>query len=115
MLLAFFAIWNLFHLGAEIEFMLKRPALASMLYPYDYRYSFQVGAAYLLLGNYKEAERFYRRTVETFPTFVEAKNNLAVTWAMMGRKAEAETLLREILAVDPGYESARANLYRLRR
>jgi len=98
------------HLAAEVAFDRKKPVLASMLYPWDYRYPFNVGAAHLIRGNYQVAEAYYLRTLENFPTFLEAKNNLAVTWAKMGRKEEAVELWREILTVDPKYESARVNL-----
>ena len=109
-LMVMFATFNFLHLGGEISFILKRPVLASLLYPWDYRYPFNVGAAHLINKNYDAAEAFYRRTLENFPTFIEAKNNLAVVWAMTGRKEQAEELWREILKVDPGYESARVNL-----
>lgn len=101
---------NLAHLVAELAFLYKRPVLASMLYPWGDRYPFNVGAAYLILGDYEIAETYYLRTLENFPTFLEAQNNLAVTWAMMGRKEEAIRLWREILKADPNYESARENL-----
>ncbi len=115
LLAVFLVAFNLLHLGAEVAFLLNRPVLAVELYPWDYRYPFYVGTAHLLRGNYESAEFYFQRTIRLFPTFIEAKNNLAATWAMMGRISEAEALLREVLAVDSGYESARENLSRLLR
>mgnify|MGYP001602014026 CR=1 FL=1 len=107
---AIFTSLTVLHLGAEIAFDRKRPILASMLYPWDYRYPFNVGAAHLILGNYEAAEAYYLRTLENFPTFLEAKNNLATVWAMTGREEQAEKLWHEILDADPKYESAKLNL-----
>jgi tetratricopeptide (TPR) repeat protein len=55
-------------------------------------------------------EIFYRRTLQAGGSSVRMAVNLAAIYSQRGENARAESILRKVLLVDPGYLAARNNL-----
>jgi len=73
----------------------------------------QLGEAYLLLGDLKRAESYFRQVIEQAPTFYKARLNLAATLERSERLEEADTVLRELEATNkdlPGLAERHAGL-----
>jgi len=66
-------------------------------------------------GNLKEAEEALRKALEMDPSFIQARNDLAVVLFEQGRVREAITQLRTVLALAPGFELAKENLFLIAR
>jgi tetratricopeptide (TPR) repeat protein len=52
-------------------------------------------------GQYREAEKFYRRVLQLYPSDVEMKSGLAWTLLKGGKRNDATKLFREILRIAP--------------
>ncbi|MCG9895314.1 MAG: tetratricopeptide repeat protein [Fimbriimonadaceae bacterium] len=72
-----------------------------------------MGLWHLLQSDATQAERNFRRAVESDPGYLPAYNNLAVALERLNRKPEAILILRKALDRDPNFEQARTNLERL--
>lgn len=66
------------------------------------------------LGLLDRARVAFERALSLAPEAPAVRNNYANLLIDLDRLAEAETILETLLAADPGYEDARANLNRLR-
>jgi tetratricopeptide (TPR) repeat protein len=62
------------------------------------------------LGDPGRAEEAYLGAIRMDSTFVPARMNLAILYNETGRNAEAERMLREVLAIEPGNGDARYSL-----
>lgn len=73
-----------------------------------------LGACYLKVGKFVEAETAFLNAIEQNPEFAEAHNGLAVTLEMQERHNEA--LINCVKAIDlkPGYKDAQENLRLIR-
>jgi len=69
-----------------------------------------LGNLAIALNDPRQAERYYRTAIEIDDLFFPAKMNLAVLLSQQGRAAEAEQLLREILAAYPEQHDAAYSL-----
>jgi len=68
------------------------------------------GAQNLEQGNFKQAERLFRRVLELDPSVKEAYNNLGAVYGRQGDDARAKDMCRAALEIDPLYLHARCNL-----
>lgn len=59
---------------------------------------------YFAAHEYRQAAELYERLVETDPTNVPLRNNLAITLHYIGRSAEAVEHLNAGLEIDPGHQ-----------
>ncbi len=69
-----------------------------------------LGAALLVAGRDREAERVLRHALETRTADPDVLANLGLSVARQGRCGEAERLLLQALSIDPRHRAARANL-----
>ncbi len=69
-----------------------------------------MGAALGALGQTDEAIGAFQKAVELGPTSARAQFNLAIALIKAERSSEARSHLERALALDPGYEQARAKL-----
>lgn len=75
---------------------------ATQLVPGDYRWSYYL--AYLYdeeLGRPEQAVRYYERTLDAQPDYLPARIRLARLYIDLGRDAEADALLHDVLRLDP--------------
>lgn len=93
-----------FHLAVE---WLSR---AAELQPEHAGIAYDLSRAYYLTGDLENALIWGRRAAERLPGRVTPLNNLGWIMTLAGQIEEGETLLREALRVDPGFETARINL-----
>lgn len=63
--------------------------------------AYYLGDALARLGRYQEAERFLQAEIVLFPFNVRARAGLAMLYRAMGRDAESEHAIAEILRVSP--------------
>lgn len=70
----------------------------------------ELGDFYRSLGNYQEAERYWRRVIEMLPQSADAHSNLGGLYNDMGKWEDAERELRRALEIDPRYRVAMNNL-----
>jgi Flp pilus assembly protein TadD len=78
--------------------------------PRDAQLRFERAVILAELGRNDEAAADLEKLTHDFPELPEPYNNLAVLRAAQGSLAQAESLLRQALTVQPGYASARENL-----
>jgi len=77
---------------------------------------FNLGYVYAVSKNYQQAKVMYRRVVELNPTFTdEALFNLAVINEKMGEHKQCIKNLQRAVALNPGNESAKKYLRRLKK
>ena len=67
-----------------------------------------------LLANYEKSRSLFIRALELDPTSLSVKNNYANLLIDEAELEEAETILMDILKVDPHYKDAISNLNRVR-
>jgi lipoprotein NlpI len=70
----------------------------------------EIGDVYAAGGFLSEAAEEYRRACEVRPLFVDIRNKLARTLIELGIVEGAVRELRSVLAINPAYTEARANL-----
>jgi Tfp pilus assembly protein PilF len=71
----------------------------------------QLGKCYKELGNFPEAEKYYKRSVELADNNATYRNNLATVYFVTGRYTEAEKEFRNAIDLNPGcYPDALCNL-----
>ena len=71
-------------------------------------------AANSSLANYEKSRSLFIRALELDPTSLSVKNNYANLLIDEAELEEAETILIDILKVDPHYKDAISNLNRVR-
>ncbi len=74
---------------------------------------YQQAAIEMALKRLTEAELDFRRAIAIDPNHLPAMSDLAVLLTVQGKKAEAESLLRKVLQINPRDANARENLDRL--
>ena len=77
----------------------RRAALAS---PSDPQLWFLLGYAARLGGRYGESADAFSRGLKLAPSSPAGMSGLAQTYSLMGRRTEAEALLKKVLATNPG-------------
>lgn len=75
---------------------------------------YQRGVAQIALKNWSAGEKDLRRTLELQPRHTGAMNDLAVLLVSQGKKAEAQSLLEQVLQLNPKDQMAAANLKALK-
>lgn len=78
--------------------------------PEDPQIAFQAGCLAHDLGDYQEADKWYRRTLEQVPRWAEAWSSLGDTSDAIGRPQEAEFCYRKALEIAPTLSGAAFNL-----
>ena len=74
---------------------IKKAMRLNPLYPFNY--SFYLGHAHFLLGQYEEAIALMNRAVTRAVTFVPLRRHLAVLYQELGRQEEAQAEVTEVL------------------
>jgi Flp pilus assembly protein TadD len=87
------------------EAMKKWPDNADLLY--------SRGAAHMSLQRWASAEQDFRKALKLAPRHTAAMNDLAVLLMNLGKNAEAQSLLRQVLQINPQDATAAANLQKL--
>lgn len=77
---------------------------------YSFRAYNNAGVEYFRRGNFEEAEKYFRRSLEILSTYAEALNNLGVIYERKGDFAEAERLYRKSIESKLDYALPRNNL-----
>jgi Tfp pilus assembly protein PilF len=72
-----------------------------------------MGLWHLSQGDSKQAESFFRRSMNSDGNYLPAYNNLAISLERLNQKAQAILILRKALQKDPNFDDARTNLERL--
>ena len=72
------------------------------------------GATLRRLGQSEEALSFFSKSISSFPNNIALLNNYSNLLIDLERFNEAETILSNILSIDPEYEDAKANFNRLK-
>jgi tetratricopeptide (TPR) repeat protein len=62
-----------------------------------------LGEAYRLTKQYKEAVTEFKRAIQANPHYLECHVSMACTYSLMGRKDDAEAAASEVLKIDPGF------------
>ena len=62
-----------------------------------------LGRAYFLAESYQKAIAEYRKAVKVDPDYLDAHIYLASTYAVLGRKEEAQVEAEEIVRIDPNF------------
>lgn len=70
---------------------------------------YNIGWIYKQLGNFKEAKRFFKKSVYLHPNFAESYNNLGACYAMEGNSKKAKACFKKSLSLEDSIE-ARENL-----
>jgi len=82
----------------EAEVIAKANEPASLTHLFYYRF----GSALERGGNYDEAEKYFRQSLEMAPNFSEAMNYLGYMWAERGKNLdEAKKLIEKAVALEP--------------
>ena len=71
------------------------------LYPRDKEISYLLGETYNHLSNWSEAERYYRKTIELAPDYIEAYTHLEQIIRVQGRYAECREILIKVKTMVP--------------
>ena len=66
-------------------------------------YSFTLGEAYFLAGQYEEAVAAYKRVLHGNPDDVRAHTGLAATYSLLGREEEARAAAAEVFRIEPKF------------
>ncbi len=70
-----------------------------------------LGLIYEKMLKLDEAEAFYRRSITSDRLYVRAYNNLGELYARRGDYKKAITLWQKALEIEPGYETAKKNIF----
>ena len=62
-----------------------------------------LGEAYRLTKQYKEAITEFKRAIQANPHYLECHVSMACTYSLMGREDDAEAAASEVLKIDPGF------------
>lgn len=71
---------------------------------------YNMGNAYLDLGEYQKAVDSYKQAIKLDPTLSKPHNNLGLAYAALGRLAEAQAEFAEAVRLKPDYAEAHYNL-----
>jgi len=91
--------WHLFALGRREE-AISEMLRAEELDPLEPEYSYNVGRFLKHIGRHEEAVQHFETTLELAPDHVNARGHLAMSYAQMGKDAEARTSLEEWLRLE---------------
>ena len=72
--------------------------------------TYNLGNAYLDIGNYAEAANYFQRTAQLAPTEPTPHYNLGLTYVALDQKDKAAQEFKEALRLKPNYAEARFNL-----
>ncbi|MBI4446801.1 MAG: O-antigen ligase family protein [Acidobacteria bacterium] len=92
-----------------VDTALKRLERAEQLYPRIYEIYSLKGSAHMLLGNAKEAEKYYKKSVGHLPA-PETYTNLAASYIAQEKNKEALSSVELALKYNPEYPNARRAL-----
>ena len=67
-----------------------------------------LGTGYAQTGDYENAAKYYKKALDVWPGFAEARINLGVIYFHMGDFAEARRIL---MTLDRNHEDARVSVY----
>jgi len=98
------------HLGMTLNYVGRREEAIALLnkairlnpIPPNW-YSFTLGEAYFLAGQYEEAVAAYKRVLHRNPDDVRAHTGLAATYSLLGREEEARAAAAEVLRIEPKF------------
>jgi adenylate cyclase len=98
------------HLGMTLNYVGRRKEAIALLtkairlnpIPPNW-YSFTLGEAYFLAGQYEEAVAAYKRVLHDNPDDMRAHTGLAATYGLWGREEEARAAAAEVLRVEPKF------------
>ncbi len=94
--------------AGEFEETVALTKQAMRLHPrYPAWYSYRIGVAYMMLGQYEDAITALKAWRDSNPSYYRRKVALATAYSMAGRVAEARALVSEILAAEPSYSLER--------
>jgi adenylate cyclase len=96
------------HLGMTLNYVGRRKEAIALLnkairlnpIPPNW-YSFTLGEAYFLAGQYEEAVAAYKRVLHDNPDDMRAHTGLAATYGLLGQEKEARAAAAEVLRRDP--------------
>jgi tetratricopeptide (TPR) repeat protein len=74
---------------------------------------YNLGKDLLQQGEYRKAVRFFTKAIRLYPTDIWALNNRGLAQEKRGKVEKARRDFEAALVVDPGFETARANLERI--
>ncbi len=107
-------------LEARLLLLLKRPEEslkgveeALKTWPDNADLLYSRGAAQMSLQRWATAEQDFRKALRLAPRHTAAMNDLAVLLMNLGKNAEAQSLLRQVLQINPQDGTAAANLQKL--
>lgn len=72
--------------------------------------TYNLGNAYLDLGNYAEAADYFQRTIQLLPTEATPHYNLGLTYVALAQKDKAAQEFKEAIRLKPNYPEAHFNL-----
>lgn len=94
---------------------LKAAEAAIQADPKNPDYIYQRGAVEIAMRKLGEAERDLRKTLEMAPRHTAAMNDLAVVKMLQNKPDEAQDLLKQVLAINPNDQNAKASLENLKK
>ncbi len=96
------------------EEALKSAEAALKTDPNNPDYIYLRGAVEMSLQRYSSAEQDLRKALQLSPRHTGAMNDLAVLLMSVNKRAEAKSLLEQVLKINPQDQMAAANLERLK-
>ena len=100
---------KLYHDGKIDDLFIKLSNLIKT-YPNTYIFNNILGAIYVHKGLYKEAEKYFRKTIALQPEHPHAYNNLGIVLNNLNNYNEAKIFLKKAIALEPNYAEAHNNL-----
>jgi Flp pilus assembly protein TadD len=107
-------------LESRLLLLLKRPEEALTVaeeglkkWPDNADFVYSRGAAQMALQRLATAEQDFRKALKLAPQHTAAMNDLAVLLMSLGKNVEAQSLLRQVLQINPQDATAAANLQKL--
>jgi Flp pilus assembly protein TadD len=107
-------------LESRLLLLLKRPEEALTVaeeslkkWPDNADFVYSHGAAQMALQRLATAEQDFRKALKLAPQHTAAMNDLAVLLMSLGKNVEAQSLLRQVLRINPQDATAAANLQKL--
>ncbi len=73
---------------------------------------YRLGVIYYVRESYSDAELQFRSALSLRPDFLNARNNLGITYAAMGELERAVDEFEEVLTANPTHKGARMNMDR---